>query len=130
MSRWIVALRFPAATFSSRRVSAQRTGRPVLCARTAAANVYSPAEFFEPKPPPMYSQTTRTMSAAIPSSRATSLRTPQTYCVDVYTSSRSPIHSHTDWCVSIELWRTTCVRYVPSTTTSASATARSKSPRS
>ena len=83
VSRWIVALRLPAATFSSRRVSAHRTGRPVFFASTAAANVNSPAEFFEPKPPPMYSQTTRTSSAGMPSSRATSLRTPHTYCVDV-----------------------------------------------
>ena len=30
MRRWIVALRLPVAWFSSRRVSAQRTGRPVL----------------------------------------------------------------------------------------------------
>ena len=52
-------------------------------AKTAAANVNSPAEFFEPNPPPMYSQTTRTLSAGMPSSRATSLRTPHTYCVDV-----------------------------------------------
>src|ERR1051326_8803328 len=62
VSRWIVALRLPAATFSSRLVSAQRTGRPVACASTAATNVYSPAEFLEPKPPPMYSQATRTRS--------------------------------------------------------------------
>src|SRR5271169_2080379 len=30
VSRWMVPLRLPAATFSSARVSAQRTGRPVL----------------------------------------------------------------------------------------------------
>jgi hypothetical protein len=34
--RWIVALRFPAATFSSRRVRAQRTGLPVRVASSAA----------------------------------------------------------------------------------------------
>ena len=61
-SRWIVALRLPAAVCSSRRVSAQRTGRPVRFASSAATNVYSSGPFFEPKPPPMNSQTTRTLS--------------------------------------------------------------------
>ena len=46
-------------------------------------NVYSSGPFFEPKPPPMYSQTTRTLSAGMPSSFATSLRTPQMYCVEM-----------------------------------------------
>jgi hypothetical protein len=123
-------LRLPAAVFSSRRVSAQRTGRPVRRASSAATNVYSPGSFFAPKPPPMYSQTTRTLSCGSPSSRATAARTPQMYCVEMYTVSSSPTHSHTAWCVSSELWRTVCVRHVPSTTTSASASARSTSPRS
>src|SRR5207244_11613038 len=35
-SRWIVAVRLPAAVFSSRRVSAPRTGRPVRFASPAA----------------------------------------------------------------------------------------------
>jgi hypothetical protein len=39
VSRWIVALRLPAATFSSRRVSAQRTGRPVRFASSIATYV-------------------------------------------------------------------------------------------
>jgi hypothetical protein len=38
-SLWIVALRLPAATFSSRRVSAHFTGRPVLFASSAAIGV-------------------------------------------------------------------------------------------
>ena len=83
VSFWMVALRFPAAVFSSRRVSPQRTGRPVRRASSAATNVYSPGSFFEPKPPPMYSQTTRTRSAGMPSSRATDSRTPQRYCVEM-----------------------------------------------
>src|SRR5919198_388911 len=37
---------------------------------------------------------------------------------------------HTDWWVSSGLWRSVCVRYSASTTTSASARPRSKSPRS
>ena len=83
VSFWIVALRLPAAVFSSRRVSAQRTGRPVRFASSAATNVYSPGSFFEPKPPPMYSQTTRTLSPGMPSSSATASRTPQMYCVEM-----------------------------------------------
>ena len=39
VSFWIVALRLPAAMFSSRRVSAQRTGRPVRLASSIAMNV-------------------------------------------------------------------------------------------
>ena len=39
VSRWIVALRLPVARFSSRRVSAQRTGRPVFSASAIAMNV-------------------------------------------------------------------------------------------
>jgi len=52
-SRWIVALRLPAARFSSRRVSAQCTGRPVWPARAIAMYVWSPGLFLAPKPPPM-----------------------------------------------------------------------------
>jgi len=37
--RWIVAFRLPAATFSSRRVSAQRTGWPVRFASSIAIGV-------------------------------------------------------------------------------------------
>src|SRR3954453_18858013 len=44
--------------------------------------------------------------------------------------SVSPCHSQRAWWVSSELWRTVCVRYVASTTTSASANAFSTSPRS
>ena len=62
-SRWTVACRFPLTRFSSRRVSAQRTGRPVRLAISAAMNVYSPGWFFAPKPPPMKWQTTRTLSS-------------------------------------------------------------------
>ena len=82
-SFWIVALRLPAAVFSSRRVSAQRTGRPVRFASSAAMNVYSPGSFFAPKPPPMNSHTTRTLSPGISSSAATASRTPQMYCVEM-----------------------------------------------
>ena len=39
ISFWIVALRFPAAMFSSRRVSAHLTGRPVRFASSAAIGV-------------------------------------------------------------------------------------------
>ena len=53
LRRWIDALRFPPARFSSRRVSAQRTGRPVRRASSAATYVASPGPFFAPKPPPM-----------------------------------------------------------------------------
>ena len=53
VSRWIVALRLPALTFSSRRVSAHFTGRPVRFASSAAMNVTSSGLVFEPKPPPM-----------------------------------------------------------------------------
>ena len=82
-SFWIVAFRLPAAVFSSRRVRAQRTGRPVRLASSAATNVYSPGSFLEPKPPPMNSQTTRTLSPGMPSSCATAARTPQMYCVEM-----------------------------------------------
>ncbi len=76
-------MRLPAARFSSRRVSAQRTGRPVRFASSAAMNVYSSGPFFEPKPPPMYSQTTRTLSGGSPNWEATASRTPQMYCVEM-----------------------------------------------
>jgi hypothetical protein len=76
-------LRLPAAVFSSRRVSAQCTGRPVRFASSAAMNVYSPGSFFAPKPPPMYSQITRTLSPGMPNACATPSRTPQTYCVEM-----------------------------------------------
>jgi hypothetical protein len=39
VSRWMVALRLPAAMFSSRRVSAHLTGRPVRFASSAAIGV-------------------------------------------------------------------------------------------
>ena len=39
VSLWMVALRLPAATCSSRRVSAHLTGRPVLFASSAAIGV-------------------------------------------------------------------------------------------
>ena len=79
----MVAFRLPAARFSSRRVSAQRTGRPVRFASSAATYVYSPGAFFDPNPPPMYSQTTRTFSAGNPSVEAMPSRMPQMYCVEV-----------------------------------------------
>jgi hypothetical protein len=82
-SRWIVEFRFPAARFSSRRVRAHRTGRPVRFASSAAMNVYSPGSFLAPKPPPMYSQTTRTLSGGRSSSDATLSRTPQMNCVEM-----------------------------------------------
>ena len=83
VSFWTVPLRLPAAKFSSRRVRAQRTGRPVRFASSAATYVYSPGSFFEPKPPPMNSQTTRTLSARSPSVAATASRIPQMYCVEM-----------------------------------------------
>ena len=43
--------------------------------------------------------------------------------------SRSLSQAQTAWWVSIELWSTVWVRYSASTTTSASASARSTSPR-
>ena len=79
----MVALRLPAAMFSSRRVSAQWTGRPVRFASSIAMNVCSSGPFFEPKPPPMKSQNTRTRSGSRPSPLATPSRTPQTYCVEM-----------------------------------------------
>jgi hypothetical protein len=82
-SRWIVAFRLPADVFSSRRVSAQRTGRPVRFASSAATKVYSSGLFFEPKPPPMNSHTTRTLSSGRPSVLATSCRMPQMNCVEM-----------------------------------------------
>ncbi len=82
-SRWTVALRLPAEVCSSRRVRAQRTGRPVRFASSAATYVYSSGPFFEPKPPPMNSQTTRTLSSGRPSVSATAWRTPQMYCVEM-----------------------------------------------
>jgi hypothetical protein len=83
VSFWIVAFRLPAATFSSRRVSAHLTGRPVRRASSAATYVCSSAPFFAPKPPPMNSQTTRTLSPGIPNASARLSRTPQMYCVEV-----------------------------------------------
>jgi len=83
VSRWIVAFRLPDARFSSRRVRAQRTGRFARFASSIAMNVCSSGLFLEPKPPPMYWQTTRTLSPGIPSAPAISLRTPQMYCVEV-----------------------------------------------
>jgi hypothetical protein len=83
VSRWIVAFRLPAARFSSRRVNAQRTGRPVRLDSSAAMKVWSLAPFFEPKPPPMNSQTTRTLSGARPRAAATSSRTPQMLWVEM-----------------------------------------------
>ena len=79
----MVALRLPAEVCSSRRVSAHRTGLPVRFASSAATNVYSSGPFFEPKPPPMYSQTTRTLSSGRPSWRATACRMPQMNCVEM-----------------------------------------------
>ncbi len=46
-------------------------------------NVKSPGPFFEPKPPPMNSQTTRTLSGGSSSFEATSSRTPQMNCVEM-----------------------------------------------
>src|SRR5207302_4708829 len=83
VSLWIVALLLPAAMFYSRRVSAHLTARPVRRASSGAMNVYSPGPFLAPKPPPMYSQTTRTLSGGRPSFSATSARTPQMYCREV-----------------------------------------------
>ena len=44
---------------------------PVRFASSAATNVYSSGPFFEPKPPPMNSHTTRTLSSGISSVSAT-----------------------------------------------------------
>ena len=71
---------------------------------------WSSGAVFEPKPPPMYSQTTRTRSGSSPSPSASAERTPQMYWVEMCTSSVSPIQRQTDWWVSSELWRTTWVR--------------------
>ena len=60
-----------------------RTGRPVRLASSAAMYVWSPAPFFEPKPPPMNSQTTRTLSGGRSSFDATSSRTPQMNWVEM-----------------------------------------------
>ena len=58
----------------------------------------------------MNSQMTRTLSSGRPSAFASSLRTPQMYCVEMWTSIASPRHWQTHWCVSIELWLSVCVQ--------------------
>ena len=59
---WRVHERRPPTTCSSWRPSARRTGRPAARASSAARSASIPAPCFAPKPPPMYSEITRTCS--------------------------------------------------------------------
>ena len=58
----------------------------------------------------MNSQMTRTLSSGSASAFASSLRTPQMYWVEMWTSIPSPRQWQTHWCVSIELWFSVCVQ--------------------
>ena len=63
-------VRKPAAMFSSRRLFTSRTGRRVRRESSAARIPCGPTPNFEPNPPPMNSQMTRTRSGSSPNASA------------------------------------------------------------
>src|SRR3712207_7859830 len=84
--------------------------------RSAAMNPSTPAPCLAPKPPPMYSHTTRTSSGGRPNARASSLRPSKIPCVrsEEHTSelqSRQYLvcrlllekkkHNHTQFCHTV-----------------------------
>src|SRR5690242_7281261 len=97
--------RLPAARCSSLRSSISFTGAPAAFASLAHTTPWTSGPNLLPKPPPMYSQITRTLACGICSDSANPSRVPWTACVDTHAVNLSPSHSHTQPCVS----RHTCV---------------------
>ena len=69
-------------------------------ASSAASSASTPAPCFAPKPPPMYSEITRTCSGARPKRRASSRRASNMPCVDTQAVSASPSQRATAACGS------------------------------
>src|SRR5579863_365297 len=88
----MVCVRRPAVENICWRERTSFTGRSTSLAAIQVITVLGQENPLEPKPPPMYDETSRIFSCGTPSIFERRFREPKTDCVESYTISSSPFH--------------------------------------